>query len=443
MEDNNNATYLNIGEKVEENKEDLSGFDIESSETRSDFVATKIGESSEFDFEVTEEEAAAGKEPMTMQEILMQEADMQEYNEGDLINGVVIRSEKDGVLFEIDYKSEGFVPASETGVSNPNEMVAVYEEGKSFKLKIVSLESKEGYVVLSKVQADYEDAIMVIEESFRDKKVVDTKVENAVKGGLIVNIFGHKGFLPASHMVRDRDIDLETFVGKEIQVVVIDFDRKKKKIIVSNKIAKSIILKEKTGEDILDKLEAGSIVKGKVSSIKNFGVFIDLGGVEGLIHISELSWCRVSNTEEVLKIGQTVDVFILGVDKNERKVSLGYKQLFPDPWVNVDDVYKVGDIVNGKVSRVVNFGAFIELDGGLEGLVHVSEVDAENAEDIESNLIVGEPVKVKILRISPDEKKIGLSLKGVDEIISDSKTDETVTIADMVDVDFDKETKAS
>jgi len=290
----------------------------------------------------------------------------------------------------------------------------------------MKLESKEGFVILSKKWADYEEGLAILEEVFTEKKVVNCRVINAVKGGLIVHLCGHKGFLPASHLVKEKGADLEQFVSLAIPVVVIDFDKRRKKIILSNKLAKEDGKEANLRQKILASLEAGMVVKGKVSSVKSFGVFIDLGGIEGLIHISELSWCRVNRPEDILTVGQEVDVFVLGVDKEEQKVSLGYKQLFPDPWVTVEETYKSGEIVEGKVSRIVDFGVFIELQRGIEGLVHISEVADRGISHMSELVSEGELIKVKILRVLAGEKKIGLTLK-LDAEVPDTEAEVAMT----------------
>ncbi|OGH94137.1 MAG: hypothetical protein A2X42_00180 [Candidatus Margulisbacteria bacterium GWF2_38_17] len=411
------------------------------------FSATKIGSADDFEKSLADDNFMTDKMDrngtISLQESLMQENNLQDYKEGDLITGDIISLEKDGVLVDVSYKSEGLIPLSETGITNNKEMEEFFVPGKKLTLKIIKLESKEGFIMLSKKMADFEKGLDEIAKAYENTSPLEAKIENAVRGGLIVTIFGHKGFLPASHIIKEKNENMEALVGKKLEVVVIDFDKTRKKIIVSNKNALKQSAKKESKDNILVTLEAGMVVNGKVSSIKNFGVFVDIGGVEGLIHISELSWCRVNNPEEILKVGQDIDVFVLGVDKEGKKVSLGYKQLFPDPWVSVEETYQIGDIVSGKVSKIVSFGAFIELEKGLEGLIHLSEISEKNITKVEDELQLGDLVKIKILRIIPEEKKIGLSMKSAknEEIQEDFKNFEQkvipkhITIGDIVKVE--------
>lgn len=384
--------------------------------------------------------ASESRADVSLQQSLMDESGLIDCQPGSTLRGEVLRVDKEGVLVDVNYKTEGFVPSSETGFSSQSEIEGFYTDGKVLDLKVLKLETADGYILLSKRAMDMEKGLEDITEAYDSQEVLEAKVENAVKGGLIVSIKGHRGFLPASHVAKTKKESLDTYVGETLKVLVIDYDKTRKKIIVSHKKAVDTVRNSESTANLLDSLEAGNVVKGRVSSIKSFGVFVDLGGIEGLIHVSELSWKRVRNPEDIVKVGQEIDVFILGVDKAGRKVSLGYKQLFPDPWVTVEETYKVGDEVSGTVSRICSFGAFIMLDNDLEGLVHISEISDKNITNIEDELSIGEPVKVKVLRVIPEEKKIGLSIKAVqdmeagDIIPTEQKETAAVTIGDAVNM---------
>lgn len=380
------------------------------------FSATKIGSQDVFEQSLGNEDdfprdpvgSPSSSEP-SLQETFLMQSTLSNFREGASVVGEVLRIEKEGVLVDVGYKSDGLIPMGETNCDSQKDLESFYTPGKKINMKILKLESRSGFILLSKKMADYDAGLNIVAQAFSDKTILEAKVESAVRGGLIVTICDHRGFLPASQIFKDKNDALDSFVGKKMPVYVIDFDKIRNKIIVSNKnVVKQN--KKEIKDNALDSIEAGMVLKGKVTSIKSFGAFVDLGGVEGLIHISELSWCRVSNPEEVVKVGQEVDVFILRVDREGRKVSLGYKQLFQDPWVTVEDVYKVGDVLSGVVTKIVSFGAFVELEKGLEGLVHLSEISDTPVTRVEDVLRIGERVNVKVLRIVPEEKKIGLSI---------------------------------
>lgn len=349
--------------------------------------------------------------------------------QGAIVEGRIAKIDPTGALIDIGYKSEGFIPHEEL---SPGLKV-----GDKIKSMIEKLENKEGYVVLSKKNADFEDKWKEAFDAFRTKKTLQAKVSGAVKGGLVVDLGGVRGFIPASQVSKRPEDQLEGFVGKTLSVKVIEINRRQSKIVLSNKVG--AIEKEKTdNEKLFKELEAGQIRKGKVKSLKTFGAFVDLGGIEGLIHLSELSWKRVKNPSDVLKVGQDIDVFVLGVDQVNRKVSLGLKQLQQDPWAVASEKYKQGQTVKVKVLRLAKFGAFVEVEEGLEGLIHISELSKEKIETPDQAVKPGDIVEAKILRIIPDEQKVGLSIKEVliekeKSLLAEQKKEESkITIAEMI-----------
>jgi 4-hydroxy-3-methylbut-2-enyl diphosphate reductase len=225
-----------------------------------------------------------------------------------------------------------------------------------------------------------------------------------------VDYNGIRGFIPASQVAKETEESFESFVGKTLPIKIIEINRRQGKIVLSHKIAAG----EKNRMDpskILDELEVGQVRKGTVTSLKKFGAFVDIGGIEGLIHLTELSWKRVNHPSDVLKVGQELEVFVLGVDKENKKVALGLKELQPDPWVTAAELYKPGQIVKVKIARFVKFGAFVELEGNLEGLIHISELSDQHIMKPEEAVSIGDIVDVKVLKVIPDEQKIGLSIK--------------------------------
>jgi len=365
------------------------------------------------------------------------EETFKEYQAGDIVKGTVIKIDPSGVLVDIKYKADGLIPPeelSEKPFSSPNEVVKV---GEVIDVYIENLENKEGYVLLSKKRADYEKKWQLAYDAFRNKKLLEGKVLQALRGGLVVDCDGIRGFIPASQVAKRPEISLESFVGQTLPVKVIEVNRRQGKIVLSHKLGAGE--KEKfAAEKLLDELEVGQIRKGKVVSLKSFGAFVDLGGIEGLIHLTELSWKRVKHPSEVLRLGDEIDVFVLGVDKINKKVALGLKELQPDPWVTAAEIYKPGQIVKAKILRFAKFGAFAELEHGLEGLIHISEISKDPVSKPEDAVKIGDVVEVKILRVIPEEQKIGLSIKEAliekerEALKEAAQEEKKVTIADIL-----------
>lgn len=360
---------------------------------------------------------------------------MRDYKVGDIIKGRVVSTGRN-ILMDIDYKSEGIIEAEEI---SPGDKIKL---GDEISVCILKLENKEGHPVLSKRLADYELAWQECYESFKKKENLDAKIISAVKGGLVVEYRGLRGFAPASQVVKGPGDELESFIGKELNFRVIEIDRRRKKIVFSNKLATVIEDPEATKAAML-KVEAGQVLSGTVSSIKKFGVFVDVGGIEGLVHISELSWKRVDDPSTVVAVGDKVDVFVLGVDMDKKKISLGMKQLLADPWVGIEERYKAGQLVTGTVVRLTSFGAFVELESGIEGLIHISELSNNRVERAEEIVKRNDKVQVKILRVDSQSQRIGLSLKDAAPTDAakefsqykeeNAKTRKEVTIADLME----------
>jgi len=330
---------------------------------------------------------------------------MKDYKIGDIIKGRVASMGR-SVLVDIDYKSEGVIEPEEL---NPSDKLKI---GDVISVVIMKLENKEGHPVLSKFRADVELAWREAYESFKTRSNIEAMCASAVQGGLVVDFQGIRGFVPASQVLKNSDEDLDGFIGKVLPLRVIEIDRKRRKIVFSHRAA-AMEERQQSAHRLWDELEAGQVRDGVITNIKRFGIFVDLGGgAEGLVHVSDLSWKRIENPEDVFKAGTKVQVFILGVDKDTRKISLGIKQLQRDPWADADKKYTPGDIVSGKVTRVVSFGAFVELEDGLEGLVHISELSYEKVERAEQAVTKGDWVKAKVLRVSASEQRISLSIKG-------------------------------
>ncbi|MFT5171348.1 MAG: small subunit ribosomal protein S1 [Candidatus Marinamargulisbacteria bacterium] len=418
---------MSEGTKIGEFKDDLE-FNLavkDELETEgSDLKATKIGELSEFEKSLNLE-SPVNKSDNSLEEDYLDdasgsnefEAEMQrmdmDYQEGDVIQGVVRTVEKGGVLVDIKYKSDGFIANSEFS-SDPDEVPSkVLKAGDEVSVFILKLETKEGYTSLSRKRAEYENAWNTLFSLAKNKETTQVRIFSKVVGGLVADFKGIRGFIPASQVLKDSDESLDKFVNQKLDVTVLQADRRRRKVIFSHKYARPKAKRDDL-EKLISEIEVGQVRDGKVTSIKDFGVFVDIGGIEGLVHISELSWSRVTHPSDITESGQNVKVFVLGVDKENLKISLGMKQLEPDPWVDVASKYVVGQVISGQISRVVPFGAFIQIENNLEGLIHISELSERHVSKVEDVLNVGDTIDARIIKLIPDEQKIGLSLKQLD-----------------------------
>ena len=332
-----------------------------------------------------------------------------EFDEGDLVDGTVVKIERDEVLVDIGFKSEGVIPVRELSIrkdADPADLVTV---GDKIEALVLQKEDKDGRLILSKKRAEYERAWISVEEKFKAGEPVTGEVIEVVKGGLILDI-GLRGFLPASLVDLRRVKDLDAYLGTELEARIIEMDRNRNNVVLSRRV---ILEEGRKNErvEILAKLSKGMRLKGTVSSIVDFGAFVDLGGIDGLVHISELSWNHVNHPSEVVKVGQEVEVEVLDVDLQRERISLGLKQTTPDPWVKLVENYPVGTIVDGTVTKVVSFGAFVALGENTEGLVHISEMAPRHIDTPAQVVKVGDVVKVKVMDVNPERRRISLSMK--------------------------------
>ena len=338
-----------------------------------------------------------------------------DFDEGDLVTGTVVKIEHDEVLLDIGFKSEGVIPARELSIRkdvNPEDVVSL---GDTIEALVLQKEDKEGRLILSKKRAEYERAWNRVEEKFNAGENVEGEVIEVVKGGLILDI-GLRGFLPASLVDLRRVKDLNAYLGTRIEARVIDMDRNRNNVVLSRRVVLEEARKAERSE-ILSKLKPGMRLRGTVSSIVDFGAFVDLGGIDGLIHISELSWNHVNHPSEVVKVGQEVEVQVLDVDLNRERISLGLKQTTEDPWRTLVKKYPVGAIVEGTVTKLVTFGVFVDLGDGVEGLVHISEMAKQHVDQPSQVCSVGDKVQVKVMEIDLDRRRISLSMKAAAETL--------------------------
>jgi small subunit ribosomal protein S1 len=333
-------------------------------------------------------------------------------NEGEVVHGTVVRVDKDEVLVDIGYKSEGVIPVSELSIRrsvNPEDEVGIGEEIDAL---VLTKEDAEGRLILSKKRARFELAWKTIEQKAETGEPIDGRVIEVVKGGLILDL-GVRGFLPASLVDIRRVQDLDEFLGQTLRCKVIELNRSRNNVVLSRRAVLEDERKEMR-QAILDRLQPGDVVEGQISNIVDFGAFVDLDGMDGLIHISEISWSHVNHPSEVLEIGQTVKVRVLDIDRERQRISLGLKQTQSDPWQQVLDQYSEGDVVEGKVTKVVTFGAFVEIMPGVEGLVHISELAQHHVENPREVVAQGDQVQAKIIEVDPERRRLSLSLKRVE-----------------------------
>ncbi len=335
--------------------------------------------------------------------------------EGEVVTGHVVRIDKDEVLVDIGYKSEGVIPANELSIRkavDPNEEVHLGEEVDAI---VMTKEDQDGRLIMSKKRARFEKAWRRIETAAESGEPVEGTVIEVVKGGLIIDL-GVRGFLPASLVDIRRVPNLDEYMGTKIETKVIELNRSRNNVVLSRRAVLEEERKE-VRQQILDRLQPGLVVEGQISNIVDFGAFVDLDGIDGLIHISELSWSHVNHPSEILNIGDTVKVKVLDIDRDRQRISLGLKQTQEDPWQRIVDTYNVGDELAGKVTKVVTFGAFVEILDGVEGLVHISELAAHHVESPREIVHPSDEIRVKILEIDSERRRLSLSAKRVEDQI--------------------------
>ena len=341
------------------------------------------------------------------------DATIKYFNDGDIVSGTVVKVDRDEVLLDIGYKTEGVIPSKELSIKHDVDPFDVVRVGDEIEALVQQKEDKEGRLILSKKRAQYERAWGTIEKIKEEDGVVSGSVIEVVKGGLIVDI-GLRGFLPASLVEMRRVRDLQPYVGMELEAKIIELDKNRNNVVLSRRAWLEQTQSE-VRQTFLNQLQKGQIRKGVVSSIVNFGAFVDLGGVDGLVHVSELSWKHIDHPNEVVEVGTPVTVEVLEVDMDRERVSLSLKATQEDPWQTFARLHQIGQIVPGKVTKLVPFGAFVRVGDGIEGLVHVSELAERHVEIPEQVVSVGDDVMVKVIDIDLERRRVSLSLKQANE----------------------------
>jgi len=328
---------------------------------------------------------------------------------GARVKGVVVRVREGELLVDIGGKSEGILPSAELVRSEAENIMQHFSVGDEIEVLVIRRENKEGYPMLSKKRLDQEIAWEALQKTKEENSVITGKITEVVKGGLLADV-GVRGFIPASMLSTGFVEDLSSFVGKELPMKVVDCDKRTNKLVLSPKAVMREEAERRKAET-WEKLEEGQTVSGVVRRLTPFGAFVDIGGVDGLLHISEMAWYRVNKPSDVLKEGDVLDVCVLSADKEKGRISLGLKQLVPNPWSIAAEKYPVGGIFPAKIMRTVSFGAFAELEPGIEGLVHISQISWERLNKTEDGVKAGDEVNVKILSLDPETQRISLSIK--------------------------------
>lgn len=348
------------------------------------------------------------------------EESFRELKRGEFLTGRVIQVNEDGAMVDVGYKTEGFIPVNQLTHRKDADPRELLEVGQDVKVVVLKVNHAEGQVLLSKRQADVEAAWFNILEAHQKGEVLESTCVEQVKGGLIVDI-GLRGFVPASHVDLRPVSDLSDYVGEVMRLKVLEVDQKRRKVVLSRKKALEDE-RDKMKEATLGELSEGQIVSGEVARLTNFGAFVNLGGVDGLVHISEMSWKRIKHPSEVVRVGEQVDVRVLGVDKNKERISLSLKQARPDPWQEVETTYGVGSVVSGKVTKLAKNYAFVEITDGIEGLVPLSELSEFRVSKSSDVLSVGQDVKVRVIDLKPDQRRMTLSVRQAEASISPNVT---------------------
>ncbi|MFL0269920.1 30S ribosomal protein S1 [Candidatus Clostridium radicumherbarum] len=350
-------------------------------------------------------------EEVSMQDFMEALGDsLKRINSGDVVKGTVISASDDAVFVNIGYMADGVISREELSYDeavNPKDIV---KPGDEIYVYILQVNDGEGNVALSKIKAEEHKVWDEFEESLNEGKTIEVKVNEVVKGGVTANIKGVRAFIPASQLSLKYVDDLKDFVGKTLTVRVVELDRDKKKVVLSRKEALKAEAEVKK-QEVWASLKKGEKRTGIVTRLAKFGAFVDLGGIDGLIHISDLSWKRVLDPAEVVSVGDKVEVYVIDFDKSKDRISLGLKEVTEDPWNKVSSMFKVNDIVQGTVVRLTDFGAFVEIGEGIDGLVRNSEIAEERVSKASAVLNVGDKVKVKILEIDSKNQRLGLSIR--------------------------------
>ncbi|ACZ37933.1 30S ribosomal protein S1 [Sphaerobacter thermophilus] len=370
-------------------------------------------------------DAEAGESVSLMEQLLSDPShDYRVLNYGDVIEGQIMHVDRDELLVDIGSKSEGIIPAREFSTLTDEERAAL-SVGDHVLVFVVQAENQEGQAVLSIDRARQEKSWRRLQEIYEAGEIIEAEVTNYNKGGLLVNLDGVRGFVPASQVTEIRggddsskQADMARLIGSKLSLKIIEINRHRNRLILSERQAiqeRRDVMKER----LIEELTEGETRRGRVTSITDFGAFVDIGGADGLVHLSELSWSRVKHPSEVLKVGEEVDVYVLGINAEEKKIALSIKRTQPEPWSRVAMKYEVGQLVLGTVTQLANFGAFARIEDGIEGLIHVSELSEQRIGHPRQVVSEGQDLILRIIRIDPARRRMGLSLRRALEATDD------------------------
>ncbi|MGI6126438.1 MAG: 30S ribosomal protein S1 [Planifilum sp.] len=371
-----------------------------------------------------------------VEEMKSEMAEVAPLKRGDIVKGKVSKVDERQALVDVGYKFDGVIPISELSSLHVEKVSDVLQEGDEVEVKVLRVNDDEDKLILSKRAADADRAWKEMQEKYEAGETIEAKVAEVVKGGLVVDV-GVRGFIPASHVERHFVEDFSEYVGRTLPLKVLEINPEQNKLILSHKL----VLEEEHArkkEETLNNLQVGEVLEGTVQRLTDFGAFVDIGGVDGLVHVSELAWHRVEHPSDVLSEGDTVKVKVLKVDRENERISLSIKETQPGPWDQVSDHLQPGDIVTGTVKRLVSFGAFVEVYPGVEGLVHISQISRRHIATPSEVLEEGQEVRVKVLDLKPEQKRVSLSIKEADqeevrsEQVERTNTGMNLTLGDVI-----------
>ena len=358
---------------------------------------------------------------VSFEQLLNEEGSLNQIRTGAVVKGTVICVKENEISLNIGYKADGIVTKNEYTNDSSADLTQLVHVGDEMEVKVLKVNDGEGQVALSYKRLAQDRSSKVLEEAFENKTVLKAKVAQVLNGGLSVLVDGIRVFIPASLVSDGYERDLTKYADQEIEFVIIEFNPKRRRIIGDRK---QILVERKAAmqKELMERIQEGMIVNGTVKNLTDFGAFIDLGGADGLLHISEMSWGRIDSPKEMFSVGDEVEAFIKEIKGD--KIALSLK--FPDknPWVNADEKYAVGNVVTGKVARMTDFGAFIELEPGVDALLHVSQISRAHVEKPSDVLSIGQEIEAKVVDFNPDERKISLSIKALENEAAEENTEE-------------------
>lgn len=384
----------------------------DSTEEDRDLVEAEEHDASQEDDELTEAQVNNSEDDSPEEAITMEdfEETMVTLRSGQMIKGTVLSVNESEVIVNIGYKADGIIPLNELILDEDQTPFDLYNPGDEVEVEVLKVKDEEGNVILSRKSVERKRAWQAIEKGLETGEEFEGICTEAVKGGVIAKIGDIRAFVPASQLSNSYVEDLSTFVGKTLRLRIIELERRRRRVVASQRVILEAEEEERR-QKLWSSIEEGQRIKGVVKRLTNFGAFVDIGGVDGLIHISDLSWGHVNDPREVLSEEENVEVIVLAVDREKERISLGYKQTLPHPWDNVEEKYPVGSTVKGKVVRITSFGAFIELEPGVDGLVHISQVANRRIQKVEDELTIGQEVDVKVLDANSENRRISLSIR--------------------------------